>query len=100
MSRSTKQAELQPILPGLGPVRESRQRVQRPRGRSHARVWSDPAVIRAAGDADDRYVDWRGAFAEFLRRQPDERRRELRNRLHGNDSTHSQPSLPGLTHAA
>jgi hypothetical protein len=71
---------LQPALPGLAPPKARRSRRW---GGDHSRVWSDPAVVEAQEVADDRFVDWRDAFAHFVRRLPAERRRELRRRLAG-----------------
>jgi hypothetical protein len=69
----------------VGPV--PRAPLRRPRrtrrGRSYARVWSDPAVRRAERKADQRYEEWRRAFVHFLVDLPETRRRELRRRLSG-----------------
>lgn len=72
-------------MPGLAPDQVPAPKPRR-RGRwggNHSRVWSDPAVVEAQEVAADRFVDWREAFAHFVRRLPAERRRELRRRLAG-----------------
>lgn len=65
----------QPSLPGFGPPRPA---VRRPAPRRRP---SDPALLAARADADERFADWRDAFAAFVRALPDERRAELRRRL-------------------
>jgi hypothetical protein len=51
------------------------------RRRSHARVWSDPAVLQATGEASHRFEEWRASLAGWMHRLPAERRAELRERL-------------------
>ena len=68
-------------LPLPGELAPRPRRPRPPRWRSHARVWSDPAVLQAEADAGHLFEDWRGSFVRLLRGLPKSRRAELRARL-------------------
>ncbi|HZR00067.1 MAG TPA: hypothetical protein VFC93_14765 [Chloroflexota bacterium] len=68
-------------LPFVGGPRAARRWPAR--RRSYARVWSDPAVVRAEGEAGERFDEWRAGFVRLIRALPSERRAELRARLAG-----------------
>jgi hypothetical protein len=65
----------------------------RPGGSPRRRRWRDDAALsESRARADRRYADWRAAFVSFLRRQPPDRRAELRRRLR------PTPSAPRREH--
>jgi hypothetical protein len=96
---ATSRRPRQATLPGLepGPTSEAEvhaggvlgHRARQPtasrpvRRHDHIRVWSDPAVVQAGGEAHARFEEWRDSFADFIAHLPEEQRAELRTRLSG-----------------